>query len=71
MYWSPIPLFVIYYFRVFYAIILICGFYGLIVVPQLLDIFGRYFSNKKTSYKKSLNDYILHYVKDTGDEEDD
>ena len=37
---SPIPLFVIYYFRVFYVMILICGFYGLLVVPILLDTFG-------------------------------
>lgn len=33
LYWSPIPMFRIYYFRVFYTMILVCGFYGLIVVP--------------------------------------
>ena len=58
LYFSKIPIFVIYYFRVFYAMILVCGWYGLIVVPQLLDIFGTYMIKQSKSRKKSLNEYI-------------
>lgn len=61
LYFSPIPMFVIYYFRVFYAMILVCGFYGLIVVPQILDVVGPLISKARTS-RKSLNDYILQNV---------
>ena len=60
---SPIPLFVIYYFRVFYSMIIICGFYGIIVVPMLLDCIGNWIS-PEINKKKSINDYILQNDKD-------
>lgn len=57
---SPIPLFVLYYFRVYYIMILVCGFYGLIVTPVILDLFGGYMSEyKPDSRRKSINEYIL------------
>lgn len=57
---SPIPLFVLYYFRVYYIMVLVCGFYGLIVTPILLDVFGdRVEKSKPNSRKKSINEYIL------------
>ena len=46
LFFSPIPLFVIYYFRVFIAMILVCGFYGLVVIPCLLDTFGLFLIRK-------------------------
>lgn len=57
---SPIPLFVLYYFRVFYIMIVVCGFYGLIVTPMLLDLIGhKDFEYKPNSRRRSINDYIL------------
>lgn len=57
LYLSPIRLFVIYYFRVYYVMVITCGFYGLVVTPVLLDLFGHRFIRPE-SHKKSLNDYI-------------
>jgi hypothetical protein len=58
LYFSPIKLFVIYYFRVYYIMVLTCGFYGLVVTPVLLDIFGPKFIRSEDAHKKSLNDFI-------------
>lgn len=55
---SPIKLFVLYYFRVYYIMIFTCGFYGLIVTPILLDLLGQRMISKSDDKKKSLNDYI-------------
>ena len=57
LYFSPIPLFVLYYFRVYYIMILVCGFYGLIVTPIFVDTFGsrRWVQNEK---KESFNHYL-------------
>ena len=60
LYFSPIPLFVLYYFRVYYIMVLVCGFYGLIITPILLDIYGKMFLKKddKLPRKRSLNEFI-------------
>lgn len=63
---SPIQLFVLYYFRVYALMVLTCGVYGLVVTPVLLDLFGPKFVRPDT-HKKSLNDYIRAQV--TGKEE--
>lgn len=55
---SPIKLFVVYYFRVYYIMIFMCGFYGLIVTPALLDTVGHLFVSKKDETKKSFNDFV-------------
>jgi Niemann-Pick C1 protein len=66
LYFSPIPLFVLYYFRVYYIMILTCGFYGLIATPILLDVFGRFAIKETQAHRKSLNDY-LNQVQEVND----
>ena len=39
LYFSPIPLFKLYYFRVYITMILLCGFYGMVVSPVVLEAF--------------------------------
>lgn len=65
LFFSPIKLFVLYYFRVYYIMIFTCGFYGLIVTPIFLDLFGEKMINKKDEQKKSLNDYIKDRIRDS------
>ena len=43
--------------------IIICGFYGIIVVPMLLDCIGFWISTEITK-KKSINEYILQNDKE-------
>lgn len=43
LYLSPIPLFVVYYFRFYYIMIGACGFFGLIFIPIFLDFAGKSF----------------------------
>lgn len=59
LYFSPIPLFVLYYFRVYYIMILVCGFYGLIVTPIFVDTFGskEWVLDQK---KQSFNNYLIN-----------
>jgi len=40
--------------------ILVCGLYGMVVVPQILDTFGKRLSKIQLT-KKSINDYILQH----------
>lgn len=37
LFFSPIPLFQLYYFRVYITMILLCAFYGLVVAPHILE----------------------------------
>lgn len=59
LFFSPIPLFVVYYARVYYILILLCGFYGLVVTPVFLDTFGPCFLAIKEYKKRSFNEYLL------------
>ena len=71
---SPIPLFVLYYFRVYYVMILVCAFYGLLVTPMILDIFGNLVISKEKVQRRrlmSLNEYIRANVENSDDEADE
>lgn len=71
---SPIPLFVLYYFRVYYVMILVCAFYGIIVTPMILDIFGNLVVSKGVQRKTrfmSLNEYISKNVDRSGESDEE
>jgi Niemann-Pick C1 protein len=49
LYFSKIPLFRLYYFQVYITMILICGFYGLVVTPIILELLTfQKFVNRRT-----------------------
>ena len=66
LYFSKIPLFRLYYFQVYITMILLCGFYGLIVTPMILELLtfqkivnrrsiSEYFSKNKNKIPSDLN----------------
>ena len=57
---SPIPLFRLYYFRVYITMIILCGFYGLVVTPIILELF----TFEKTVNRRSITDYFVIDSKD-------
>ena len=54
LYFSPIPLFELYYFRVYITMILICAFYGLVVAPQILE----HLTPQEIVNRRSITEYF-------------
>lgn len=60
LYFSPIPLFRLYYFRVYITMILLCGFYGLVVLPLILELC----TFQKVVNRRTITEYFSKDKKD-------